>query len=72
MWVALLTTAVGLGIAMPASLAVSWFEARIESERVTMETLLTALFTRRPTEHAANVRVLPVATGEAGGPRNAN
>ena len=71
-WVALLTTAVGLGIAMPASLAVSWFEARIDSERVTMETLLTALFTRRPTEHAANVRVLPVATGEAGGPRNAN
>lgn len=71
-WVALLTTAVGLGIAMPATLAVSWFEARIDRERVAMETLLTALFTRRPTEHAANVRVLPVATGDTAGPRNAH
>lgn len=31
-WVALLTTAVGLGVAMPASLALTWFDSRIERE----------------------------------------
>ncbi|SLN55220.1 Biopolymer transport protein ExbB [Roseivivax jejudonensis] len=34
-WVALLTTAVGLVVAMPTALALSWFEARMDSERVT-------------------------------------
>lgn len=37
-WVALLTTAVGLAVAMPVSLAVTWFEARLEGERVAIET----------------------------------
>ncbi|QBF30454.1 MotA/TolQ/ExbB proton channel family protein [Thalassococcus sp. S3] len=32
-WVALLTTAVGLAIAMPVSAALSWFEARMDAER---------------------------------------
>ena len=72
-WVALLTTAIGLGIAMPASLAVAWLEARIEKERVAMETVLTALFTRRPTDAAAQVSGLPRAVGEgAAGPRHAH
>jgi len=31
-WVALLTTAMGLGVAMPASLILTWFEARIARE----------------------------------------
>lgn len=34
-WVALLTTAVGLVVAMPTALALSWFEARMDDERVT-------------------------------------
>lgn len=33
-WVALLTTAVGLVVAMPAAAVLSWFEARMEAERV--------------------------------------
>ena len=33
-WVALLTTAVGLVVAMPTALALSWLEGRMEAERV--------------------------------------
>jgi len=33
-WVALLTTAVGLGVAMPTSLVLEWFEARMDADRV--------------------------------------
>lgn len=40
-WVALLTTAVGLAVAMPVSVALTWFESRIENERVAVETLTT-------------------------------
>lgn len=36
-WVALLTTAVGLVVAMPTAVILSWFEARMESERVLAE-----------------------------------
>ena len=36
-WVALLTTAVGLAVAMPTALVLSWFEARMEAERVLAE-----------------------------------
>lgn len=33
-WVALLTTAVGLAVAMPTSVALSWLEARMDADRV--------------------------------------
>ncbi|MGP6087525.1 MotA/TolQ/ExbB proton channel family protein [Antarctobacter jejuensis] len=33
-WVALLTTAVGLAVAMPTALILSWFEGRMDAERV--------------------------------------
>ena len=36
-WVALLTTAVGLAVAMPTALVLSWFEGRMDRERVTAE-----------------------------------
>ncbi|MFD0857408.1 MotA/TolQ/ExbB proton channel family protein [Roseovarius aquimarinus] len=36
-WVALLTTAVGLVVAMPTALVLSWFESRMDAERVTAE-----------------------------------
>lgn len=36
-WVALLTTAVGLAVAMPTALVLSWFEGRMDAERVTAE-----------------------------------
>ncbi|RAI02986.1 MotA/TolQ/ExbB proton channel family protein [Acuticoccus sediminis] len=44
-WVALLTTAVGLAVAMPASVLTAWFEGRLESEEIAIEGLVTALFT---------------------------
>ena len=39
-WVALLTTAVGLVVAMPAALILAWFEGRMHNERVTADRLL--------------------------------
>lgn len=33
-WVALLTTAVGLVVAMPTAVILSWFESRMEAERI--------------------------------------
>ncbi|MDN2566935.1 MotA/TolQ/ExbB proton channel family protein [Aquibium sp. A9E412] len=51
-WVALLTTAVGLGVAMPVSLAVTVFETRIENERVAIETTTGAALARRPSATA--------------------
>ncbi|MEL7254239.1 MAG: MotA/TolQ/ExbB proton channel family protein [Pseudomonadota bacterium] len=36
-WVALLTTAVGLAVAMPTSIVHSWFEARLDADRVLAE-----------------------------------
>ncbi|GAB4353993.1 MAG: MotA/TolQ/ExbB proton channel family protein [Oricola sp.] len=40
-WVALLTTAVGLAVAMPTSLFLTWFESRVARERALMERALT-------------------------------
>ena len=43
-WVVLLTTAVGLIVAMPASALLSWFEGRIEADRVLADhALMTVL-----------------------------
>ena len=39
-WVALLTTAVGLVVAMPTAAILSWFEARMEAERLLAERAL--------------------------------
>ena len=60
-WVALLTTAVGLAVAIPMAFVNTWFEGRIEREKENMEGALTSLFTRKATE--ATIR-LP--SGEAG------
>ncbi|MEO0830266.1 MAG: MotA/TolQ/ExbB proton channel family protein [Pseudomonadota bacterium] len=40
-WVALMTTAVGLAVAMPTSLVLSWFEGRMADERVMADRLIT-------------------------------
>lgn len=43
-WVALLTTAVGLGVAMPAALVLTWFESRVSREaRLAMQIVDVAL-----------------------------
>lgn len=44
MWVVLLTTAVGLVVAMPTALVLAWFEGRMDAEHVVADTfILTAL-----------------------------
>lgn len=40
-WVALLTTAVGLGVAMPTSMALTYFESRVEKHKLAIETAVT-------------------------------
>ncbi|MDZ5698226.1 MotA/TolQ/ExbB proton channel family protein [Chelativorans sp. M5D2P16] len=42
-WVALLTTAAGLAVAIPVSLVLTWFETRLENERVAIETMAGTL-----------------------------
>ncbi|MCL3883375.1 MotA/TolQ/ExbB proton channel family protein [Marivita sp. GX14005] len=42
-WVALLTTAAGLAVAMPAALVLSWFEGRMHRERVFAERSLRTI-----------------------------
>ncbi len=58
-WVALLTTAVGLAVAIPVSMALSWFDSRIERQRQVLENALSALFTGRiadPDTQAQNLK----------------
>lgn len=42
-WVALLTTAVGLAVAMPTSLLLSWFEARMDADRVMAQKAISTI-----------------------------
>ncbi|NOD31141.1 MotA/TolQ/ExbB proton channel family protein [Ruegeria sp. HKCCD6228] len=43
-WVALMTTAAGLAVAMPTSLVLTWFEARMTRERVFTNRALRTVF----------------------------
>jgi biopolymer transport protein ExbB len=52
-WTALLTTALGLGVAIIFSSVSSWFDARIENERSMMETTLTGFLANRITNDQA-------------------
>ncbi len=65
-WVALITTAVGLAVAIPAGLALYWFEGRIERETVLAETALTRVFTARAGEPSLIDRDLSGAGGGSG------
>jgi biopolymer transport protein ExbB len=47
-WVALLTTAAGLAVAMPVSMVLTWLETRIEAERVLVQTLTADILGLRP------------------------
>ncbi len=52
-WVALLTTAVGLAVAIPTVTAFNWFERRIERTEHRLESALSALFaSERPAANA--------------------
>ena len=52
-WTALVTTAMGLAVAIVFSAVTAWFEARIEAERSVMETTLTGFFANRITDEQA-------------------
>ena len=49
-WVALLTTAAGLAVAMPASLIASWLDGRLEAERMESEARLAAFMAVDPVQ----------------------
>lgn len=55
-WVALMTTAVGLAVAIPVSAILGWFDSRIEREQAAMEALVTAFFTGAAAERAQPTR----------------
>ena len=59
-WVALLTTALGLVVAIPFYFVTSWLESRIENERVAIETSVAMVLARRmakPTAKAGQLRI---------------
>lgn len=47
-WEALLTTAAGMAVAIPAALALAWFESVVDSVAADMEDLVTRVFLARP------------------------
>lgn len=47
-WEALLTTAAGMAVAIPAAVALSWFESITEAVQTDMEDMATRLFTQAP------------------------
>jgi biopolymer transport protein ExbB len=65
-WVALLTTAVGLAIAIPVSAITGWLDGRLEREQVAMASLVTAFFTGAVAEPAASAEEPALVGLEAG------
>ena len=47
-WEALLTTAAGMGVAMPAIAALTWFESQTDRLRLDLEAIATRIHTRAP------------------------
>ncbi|WP_170411392.1 MotA/TolQ/ExbB proton channel family protein [Ruegeria atlantica] len=65
-WVALLTTAVGLAVAMPTSMLLSWFESRTARERVFADKALrTILVPGQAVPQADDTRAMATAPGHA-------
>jgi biopolymer transport protein ExbB len=67
-WVALLTTAVGIGVAMPVVALLNWIERRIERVAHGMDSALSHLFLAPATTHEPQARhdsrIAPAAAGE--------
>ncbi|WP_170467425.1 MotA/TolQ/ExbB proton channel family protein [Ruegeria arenilitoris] len=65
-WVALMTTAVGLAVAMPTSMVLSWFESRTARERVFADKALrTILVPGQAVPQADENRAMVTAPGHA-------
>lgn len=60
-WVALLTTAVGLAVAMPTSMVLSWFESRMDAERVIADHAILSVLHPQGREATAASAEMPVA-----------
>lgn len=58
-WVALLTTAVGLAVAMPTALLLSWFESRMDAERVFAQTALRTILAPTGDAHRPDIIAQP-------------
>lgn len=54
-WEALLTTALGLAVAIPTLAAVNWLDRRIERSAQATESALLAIFAAAPVDHNANM-----------------
>ena len=70
-WEALLTTAIGLAVAIPAVAALNWLERKVERLRHDMEDCATRLFTmgrlRAGAERMEASQVRPVRAGDLAG-----
>ncbi len=64
-WVALMTTAVGLAIAIPMAFISAWLEGRIEREQQVMEMAITSLLTGRATDRRPHSPSRPVRVAHA-------
>lgn len=65
-WVALMTTAVGLAVAMPTSMVLSWFESRTARERVFADKALrTILVPGQAVPQAEDASTMVTAQGHA-------
>ena len=64
-WVALLTTAVGLAVAMPTSVVLTWLESRMASERILAERGMAVILTPTGTRTAEHSSVSGQAYGES-------
>jgi biopolymer transport protein ExbB len=71
-WVALLTTAVGLAVAMPVSLVLHWLEGRIERFGQKLEGWLTDVMTHPPARAVKVTREQAAAIATPAAPESAN
>ena len=67
-WVALMTTAAGLAVAMPTSIALTWFETRTEAERALADGLIRRAFcpVESNQDAAAQAQAVPEGAAYAG------
>ena len=54
-WEALLTTAAGMAVAIPAGVALTWFESVADRAQGDMEDAITRILTRRPKDRAQSL-----------------
>ncbi|MEM9310452.1 MAG: MotA/TolQ/ExbB proton channel family protein [Pseudomonadota bacterium] len=62
-WVALLTTAAGLAVAMPVSIGLAWLESQLDRDRAMAERILSSIATPLPA--ASQPVLVPAQVGQA-------